>query len=139
MKLPKFNLKLILPLFIALIFISSIFVVFSSGGIKMNKARLIVDFGQPGMLFDKEIALASNTTAVRLLSANAQRIELKDKQIYCIVDYCNTNVTKWYFYTVKDTGLGPQETYPGVPPDDYIVQNNDIILFRYQMAKNTTV
>jgi len=135
MKLPKFKLKMIVPLFIAVIFISSIFVVFSSGGLQAHKARLIVDFGQPGLLFDREVALGANTTAIQLLSNYAQSIELKDTQIYCIIDYCNTNLTKWYFSTVNEMGM---EADPGISPDSYIVKDKDVILFRYEVIRNQT-
>ena len=139
MKLPKFKLKMIAPFGIAVIFISSIFVVFSSGGLQTQKATLIVDFSQPDMLFRQDSALGPNTTAVKLLSIYSPSLELKNKQMYCIIDYCNTNVTKWYFYVVADSGLGPQEVDPGISPDDYIVKNGDIVIFRYQIIRNSTI
>jgi hypothetical protein len=138
MKLPQFKLKMIIPVFIMVIFISSIFVVFSSGGVTTHTARLIVDFGQPSMFYDQEVALASNTSASRLLSAHAQSVELSNKQVTCIIDYCNTNATKWYFHTVKnDPIFGQQEVNSGIAPDDYIVQESDIIIFRYMDAQNS--
>ena len=130
----KFNMKTIVPIFLALIFLGSVLAVFTYGGkAETGKAEIIVDFGQPNMVYKSVIDIAENTSAMRFLSSYATKIELENGQVDCIADYCNTNSSKWNFYVVESGGYG--EKTPAENPEEYIVQFGDSIRFRYEWAK----
>jgi len=128
----KFKMKMIVPLFIAVIFISSIFVVFGSGHGGSAKATLILDFGQPDMYYTSKQDISDNTTALNLLSSYAPQIKIESGAVKCIMDYCNTATGNWRFYNVYETELGPQLTKPDIEPEYYYLTPDETILFRYE-------
>jgi hypothetical protein len=132
-----FNAKTIVPIFIAVIFLSSIFVVFERGGSTSATARLVVDFGQPNMSYDNTVTIGNDTTALRLLSAHANAVTLENGSIKCIMDYCKTEKGGWKFYKVEPNPLGFSTIVPPQTAESYIVQKGDIILFRYEFKLET--
>lgn len=132
-----FNAKTLVPIFIAVIFVSSIFVVFERGGSASDQARLVVDFGQPGLSFDRTVGVGNDTTALRMLSANANDVKLENGKIKCITDYCNTEKGIWKFYKVVPNPLGYDTATPEQTAESYIVQKGDIIMFRYEFSLET--
>lgn len=127
-----FGMKKIVPIFIALLFIGSILVVFTTGNRESNEARLVVDFGQPGLSFDQQIRVIENSSALRMLSSQVSQVEIENGKIKCIMDYCNTERGEWKVYKVINTPIGFQEEELNQSVEDYIVKKGEIILFRYE-------
>jgi hypothetical protein len=132
-----FNAKTLVPIFIAVIFISSIFVVFERSPGNSASARLVVDFGQPNMSYDNTVMIGNDTTALRLLSAHANEVILENGSIKCIMDYCNTEKGIWKFYKIEPNPLGFDTIVPEQTAESYTVQKGDIILFRYEFRLET--
>ena len=128
----KLTVKAIVPLFIALIFVGSIFVVFtqSSGGAKGN-AELTINFGLPNMIEQQKITLPGNITALEMLSTYASYVEVDAGNIKCIASYCNTNRSAWKFYS--------NDAVPEEDAEHYIVKDGDKIMFRYEETKKTSI
>jgi hypothetical protein len=133
-----FNAKTIVPIFIAVIFVSSIFVVFGGGSSNSANARLVIDFGQPNMYYDSTVMIGNDTTALRMLSANANEVTLENGSIKCVMDYCNTEKGNWKFYKVEPTPIGFNTIVPEQTAEGYIVQKDDVILFRYEFKLETS-
>jgi hypothetical protein len=125
-------MKMVVPLFIAIIFVSSIFVVFGSGSKGNAKATLIIDFGQPDMYYTSKQDIGDNTTALNLLAGYAPQIKIESGVVKCIMDYCNTATGNWSFYKVYETELGPQVIKPDIEPEYYYLTPDETILFRYE-------
>ena len=127
----RFNLKTIVPLFIAVIFISSVLVVFGTSSKAKDSAQVTVDLGayaqQP---YRDNIPIGENATALDALSGfSGISFELEDGSLRCIADYCNTNQSVWRAYRVENNMEYPIEERL----ENYDVSNGDSILFRYEL------
>lgn len=128
----RINTQLFVTLFIIAVFGTSIFVVFSTSGTESTSARMIINFGQPGMVYDNNVPIGSDTTALKMISMNVNEIKVANGEINCINQYCNTEQGHWKFYKVIEGPLGLSEEVPEQGVEDYIVSEGDIILFRYE-------
>jgi hypothetical protein len=128
----KLKAKAIVPLFIALIFIGSIFVVFTQGGSgKPGNAELTINFGQPNMVDQQKMNIAGNMTALELLSSYANYVSVDAGNVKCIGSYCNTNRSAWKFYA--------NDAVPIENTEHYVVKDKDQILFRYEEIKRISI
>lgn len=122
--------KKIVPIFLALVFLGSIFVVFTrSGGGSPGTIEMTINFGMPNMVETKNFDIAGNMTTLEILSSYATRVELTAGNIKCIGDYCNTNRTAWKFYV--------NDNVPSESAEKYIAKDKDRILFRYEEVKKS--
>lgn len=129
----KLSFKTMIPVFLALIFLGSIFAVFShsSGSSKLGNAELIVNFGLPTMIEGKEITVTQNLSALRFLSSYAVHVEVDSGDVKCISNYCNTDTSAWIFYV--NNVLSDENA------ENYIVKRGDQILFRYEQLPEPEV
>ncbi len=123
--------KTLLPLLLAGIFLSSVLVVFSSGGLQKKQAVIIVDMGQ-GQVYQGKIQINEKTTALTALSSFAYSVEIENGKVYCIANYCNTNVSVWKFYKLEQTSLGSVEKEVNQSIENYKVEEGEILVFRYE-------
>lgn len=139
----KLTVKSIIPLFLALIFVGSIFVVFTRGGGKaIGTSEIIVDYSVLYGTKQKTMQLWGNTTAFDLLNEYAN-FRAESGQVTCITyppkaelkstssELCENNRTEWKFYV---NGAVSTED-----PEHYIIQNNDKIRFSYQEIKKSAI
>ncbi|MDD5182275.1 MAG: DUF4430 domain-containing protein [Candidatus Nanoarchaeia archaeon] len=127
----KLKMKSIVPLFLALVFFVSIFGVFTQSGSTKGKAQIVISFGLPDMTEQKEFSIAGNVTALELLSSYASYVEADHGDVRCIADYCSTNRSEWKFYVNNNI---PEES-----AEKYVVKDGDLMTFRYEEIKKTTV
>ena len=123
--------KTLIPLLLAAIFLGSVLAVFSSGGIQKNQAIVIVDLGQ-GQPYKGKVPVSNGTTALSALSGFAYSVEIKNGEISCVADYCNTNMSKWHFYKIENSAIGPVEIEINQSIENYNIQKDDILIFRYE-------
>jgi hypothetical protein len=137
--------KAIVPIFIALIFIGSIFVVFARGGGGVTgSTQLTVQYSGFYGPKQKDIQLYGNISAFDLLNeyvnfkavaGKATCITYPPKEEYTsqtqIIDICNNNKTEWVFYV---NGVSITEN-----AEQYIVTKNDKITFSYEVIKKSAV
>lgn len=123
---------MVIPLFIAVIFLSSVLVVFTTSGVESNEARILIDFGQPGMNYDNTLRVGENVTALRVLSSYVSEVKAEEGNVVCVNDYCNTERGEWKFYKVESGELGFEETEIEESAENYVLQKEDVILFRYE-------
>jgi hypothetical protein len=129
----KLTWKTILPLAVALIFLSSIFVVFSSRGTSgKNKVYITVDLGTPDHVYNGLVNAGENATALGVLSSYAGKVELKNGKINCVLNYCNSNHSVWKFYKVEEGAIGPQETEINETPENVFITGGDRLVFRFE-------
>jgi hypothetical protein len=127
----KLKMKSIVPLFLALVFFVSIFGVFTHTGSNNGKASIVISFGLPDMVDQKEFTIAGNVTALELLSSYASYVEANNGEVRCIADYCNTNRSEWKFYVNNDV---PEES-----AEKYVVKDGDLMMFKYEEIKKIAV
>ena len=123
--------KTLIPVLLAAIFLGSVLAVFSSGGIQKNQATVIVDIGQDPP-YRGNVPVYEETTALSALSGFAYSVEMKQGEIDCIADYCNTNVSKWHFYKLENSAIGPVETEINQSIENYNIQKEEVLVFRYE-------
>lgn len=123
----KLSKKAIVSLVIVAIFLSSTLVVFSGKKSTHQDVTIIVDMGN-GRIYKNTIGVGENTTALMALSSFAYSVDIQNGSVYCIADYCNTDISKWHTYSIK--GETPQEINESI--EDYVVSNGETLMFKYE-------
>jgi hypothetical protein len=139
----KLTIKSVIPLFLALIFVGSIFVVFTGkGGQTTGTAQITVDYSILYGTKQKDVQLWGNATAFDLLNGYAN-FRAESGQVRCITyppkaelksisnELCGNNKTSWKFYV--------NDVVSTENAEHYVVQNGDKIKFSYQEIKKTAV
>ena len=130
----KITWKKLVPIFLALVFLGSVLAVFTTGGTKeTNEAEIVVDFGTPNQYYRSELKLVENSTALRLLSSYATRVQVDSGNVKCIADYCNTKNSQWNFYVLENGA----EVLSEESVENYIVKDGELIIFRYEWSEET--
>ncbi|MCD6576222.1 MAG: hypothetical protein J7K73_03620 [Nanoarchaeota archaeon] len=123
----KLSKKAIVSLVIVAIFLSSTLVVFSGKKSSSQDVTIVVDMGN-GKIYKNIIGVGENTTALMALSSFAYSVDIQNGSIYCIADYCNTDISEWHAYSIKNGAL--QEINKSI--ENYIVSNGETLMFKYE-------
>jgi len=89
------------PIFMALIFVSSIFVVFTPSKGSEGEATIIVDLGF-GKEYEGKMAVSEDTSLLLLLSHYTNSIEIENGSLKCVMDYCNNVNYAWKIYKIEN-------------------------------------
>ena len=128
----KFKWKMILPLFVAAIFISSVLVVFATGnfGGSQNTVYVTVDFNIPNERYTGKIVINENSTVLDVIASYVPVVEFEQGRVKCIVDYCNSNHSEWKMYKLDQTGVADVEIE--IESIDDPVVADEKLVFRYE-------
>ena len=128
----KFKWKMVLPLFVAAIFISSVLVVFSTGnfGEKQSFAYITIDFNTPNEVYNGKVPITEESTVLNIIASYAPTVEFEQGRVKCIVDFCNNNYSEWKMYKVDQDGVVDVEIE--IESVNNLVNADEKFVFRYE-------